>query len=92
MIFIKKGYSVLNYEKFVIIVRRAYENSPKSYSDLQGAIEAKTPASVQNAFNKEHQKLGDQRLSKILDALEIDAYIIYHKGERVYLVNNNNLN
>ena len=91
MDFSKKGYTIVPYQNFIEILKSAYADLQVSYAELAVACSVKSPASIQNAFNTDMQKLSDVLLSKFANIIVVDCYIIYKNGERGYLVNNNDI-
>lgn len=58
--------------------------------DLASKINIKSVTTINNAFNKDKQITSDQVLTKIFEALDVDAIVSWINGERRYFISTKN--
>lgn len=53
---------------------------------LANTLQMKTTQSVRNAFNQDKQVLSDELFNCFLDAMGLDAFVVWNKRKRKYFV------
>jgi nicotinate-nucleotide pyrophosphorylase len=85
----KDNFSLTSYTSLINTLKKTFTQSKKTTTELQVAAGGISAGHVSNAFNADRQVLSDSNLTKIAAALEIDLYIVWHKGERKYYLAKN---
>ncbi len=85
-----KGYKPVPYSDFAKGLKDAFDSSGKNYPELAVAAEVNSTQTIKNAFQTEDQIVSDQLMTKILDSLNMNGFILYLKGEKYYFVKSKN--
>jgi hypothetical protein len=80
------GYKLVNYSDFQKKLHISYVDSKKSLVDLSSCVGVRSQATVNNCFNTTAQMVSDNVLTKLMDCLGMDGFILWHKGLRTYYI------
>jgi hypothetical protein len=85
-----KGYNPVSYKELQKQLSETYKQSGKTPVDVAAAIEVKTTSTVFSAINSDEQIVSDKVLSGVFQAIDLQAFILWINGERMYFLKSKN--
>lgn len=85
-----KGYSPVPYQELQKKLSETFKDCGKSPVEIASAIDVNTTSTVYSALNAAEQIVSDKVLSGVFQALNLQAFIIWVNGERIYFLKGKN--
>lgn len=80
-------YKEVNYSEFISELNLKFKESELTAIKLADKCKLKSTMTVNNAFKKDKQVASDSVVTKIMEFINLDGFILYNKGERKYYIN-----
>ncbi len=80
------GYKLVEYSDFQKKLHFAYIDSKKSLVDLSVCVSVRSQATVNNCFNITAQIVSDNVLTKLMECLGMDGFVLWVGGNRKYYI------
>lgn len=80
------GYKLVNYSDFQKKLHLAYIDSGKSLVELSVCAGVRSQATIQNCFNTDTQVVSDTVLTKLMECLGMDGFVLWVGGSRKYYI------
>ena len=85
MIFVK-GYKNVGYLTFKELLSIKLKKSGKKNIDLATSLELSSPETIRVVFKRETQTVSDTVLTKLMNTLKVDGFVLWNKGIRYYYI------
>jgi len=83
-----KGYRQAGYGEIQLRLFDKFKESKKSYVELAYELDVRSVSTAQNILTSDTQIVSDELLSKVINLLGINAFVIWVNGERNYYIKN----
>lgn len=83
-----KGYKKVDYFDFITKLREYRGCNKKSNPQLAVELEFRASQTIVNSLNIEKQAVKDSNLTKLMQCLGFDGFILWRNGEKGYYVSN----
>jgi hypothetical protein len=80
-------YKQVKYSELISELNLKFKESELSAIKLADKCKLKSTITVTNAFKKDKQIVSDSVITKIMDLLNIDGFILWNKGEKEFFLN-----
>ena len=80
------GYKKTDFQNVQFLLKKLYDDTGIHDLNFAAKIGVKSVATVRNVFNKDKQIVSDELFTIIFNALNLDAFIVWINGKRVYYV------
>jgi len=80
------GYLNVSYSTFQKEMDASFEKSQLKELEIALSVGLKSIATVKNAFRKDNQIVSDEVMSKIMQLIGIDGFILWIQGTRFYYI------
>lgn len=84
--FLIPGYKEQTYGKFQELFNDYYKTTGITMIDLASAINIKSIGTIQNAFAPIKQLASDEVITKAMEFIGFDGFIVWKNGERKYFI------
>lgn len=81
-----KGYECLSYNNFQRILYAKRVDSNKSIPEIAVCCGIKHTHTINNCFNINKQVAKDSVVTKLMNCLGVDGFILWKDGERLYYI------
>jgi hypothetical protein len=83
-----ENYKEVNYNVFQKALDLEFANSEIKEIEIALKVGVKTTATIKNAFRKDTQIVSDEVLTKIMDVVGLDGFVLWYNGKRLYYIKN----
>lgn len=80
------GYKIVNYSDFQRKIHKLYIESSRSLVELSVCAGVRSQATIQNCFNTDTQVVSDTVLTKLMECLGMDGFVLWVGGSRKYYI------
>lgn len=80
------NYKNVTFSAFQKEMDSHFEKSGLKDIEIALAVKVKTTATVRNAFRKDTQMVSDEVLTKIMETIKLDGFVLWKNGKRYYYV------
>jgi hypothetical protein len=80
-------YKQIKYSEFISELNTKFKESELSAIKLADKCKLKSTVTVSNVFKKDKQIVSDLVVTKIMELLNIDGFILWNKGEKKFFIN-----
>jgi len=80
-------YKQIKYSEFISELNLKFKESELSAIKLADKCKLKSTVTVSNAFKKDKQIVSDLVVTKIMEFLNLDGFILWNKGEKKFFIN-----
>lgn len=82
-----ENYKQIKYSEFISELNLKFKESELSAIKLADKCKLKSTVTVSNAFKKDKQVVSDSVVTKIMELLNVDGFILWNKGEKKFFIN-----
>lgn len=79
-------YRQVSFSTFQKEMDSHFEKSELKDIEIAIVVGVKSTATVRNAFRKDAQVVSDEVLTKIMETIKLDGFVLWNKGKRFYYV------
>lgn len=83
---IKTDYRQVSYSAFQKEMDLYFDKCELKDIEIALAVGVKTTATVKNAFRKDTQIVSDEVLTKIMETIKLDGFVLWKTGKRFYYI------
>lgn len=80
------NYKEVTYLGFQKQMENQFQKCELKDIEIALTIGVKSLETVKNAFRKDYQIVSDKVLTKIMETIKLDGFILWNKGKRLYYV------
>lgn len=80
------GYKKTEYKDLRVVMNNYFKQGNKTLPELAFHTKQKGIINIRSAFRFDVQKISDKLLTSIFQSLDLDAFIVWHNGERMYFI------
>jgi len=80
-------YKQIKYSEFISELNTKFKESELSAIKLADKCKLKSTVTVSNVFKKDKQIVSDLVVTKIMELLNLDGFILWNKGEKKFFIN-----
>mgnify|MGYP001281065615 CR=1 FL=1 len=81
------NYKQVTYSAFQKALDSQFEKSELKEIEIALKVGVKTTATVKNAFRKDMQIVSDEVLTKIMETIKLEGFVLWINGKRFYYIN-----
>lgn len=85
-----KGFKKVTYEQLQSELHKKSADKDKSHIQIAVDIDIKSVNTIKNAFETEKQIVSDQVLTNVMNAYDLDGFVLWGNGERNYYLSTKN--
>ena len=83
---IQTDYKQVSYSAFQKEMDLHFDKCELKDIEIALSVGVKTTATVRNAFRKDTQIVSDEVLTKIMETIKLDGFILWKTGKRFYYI------